>query len=182
MKQHKSSQQEDSTKESISSTIPLRDLQQRHDSRIISCESDIHPLCRIGEGGFVRVILVRIEGIDSPCVLKILPRVCDDEVLKACGEGFDTQMELFTTPQCFNRIPRPICILDLLDEHHEGAYGFCTEFCIGGNVREFSKSWCDVVGGKSYGYESDEDKLDTVLEPMTLDPLRVSALCVGMIE
>ncbi|GKT14633.1 hypothetical protein ADUPG1_004049, partial [Aduncisulcus paluster] len=67
-------------------------------------------------------------------------------------------------------------------EHHEGAYGFCTEFCIGGNVREFSKSLCDVVGGKSYGYESDEDKLDTVLEPMTLDPLRVSALCVGMIE
>ncbi|GKT36436.1 Small GTPase like protein [Aduncisulcus paluster] len=92
----------------------------------------------------------------------------------------------------------PRYIINLFDEDYKGVYGFCTEFCIGGNVKSFSRSWCVGCKCRSLSLSSgtipsnsdssaesaskSEDSIPTPFDPMTLDPLRVSALCVGMIE
>ncbi|GKT24278.1 hypothetical protein ADUPG1_012686 [Aduncisulcus paluster] len=181
---------------------------RKQDDKTLTSASGLRCRCFCGKGGFGAVYIVSIDGVSQPCVLKKLVRVGDKNVLKACRKEFKVQVKLFMNPKCFNRIPRPIYMLDLLDEDYKGVYGFCMEFCIGGSVKDFSRSWC--VGGK-YGRgcssccssgnmvwkdrsddfesesedstsDSDSDSSSTRIDPMTLDPLRVSALCVGMIE
>ncbi|GKT28264.1 hypothetical protein ADUPG1_000544, partial [Aduncisulcus paluster] len=180
---------------------------RKQDDKTLTSASALRCRCLCGRGGFGAVYIVSIDGVSQPCVLKKLVRVGDKNVLKACRKEFKVQVKLFMNPKCFNRIPRPIYMLDLLDEDYKGVYGFCMEFCIGGSVKDFSRSWC--VGGKygrgcssssvesedsssdsdsdsdsdsSSGSDSDSDSSSTRIDPMTLDPLRVSALCVGMIE
>ncbi|GKT20168.1 hypothetical protein ADUPG1_011678, partial [Aduncisulcus paluster] len=159
---------------------------------------DLESLCYIGEGGFGSVYVVKIKGVSQPCVLKKLLKVGDKKVIKACRSEFKIQVKLFMNARCFNRIPRPTFILDLLDENYKGVFGFCMEFCIGGSVKEFAKSWCvsssssesipeeesseDSSSDSDSDSDSDSGSSSTRINPMTLDPLRVSALCVGMIE
>ncbi|GKT31824.1 hypothetical protein ADUPG1_006166, partial [Aduncisulcus paluster] len=168
---------------------------RKQDDKTLTSASALRCRCFCGKGGFGAVYIVSIDGVSHPCVLKKLLKVGDKAVIKECRKEFKIQMKLFI--ECFNRIPRPIYILDLLDEDYRGVYGFCMEFCIGGSVKDFSRSWC--VGDK-YGRgcssssvesedsssdsdsDSDSDSSSTRIDPMTLDPLRVSALCVGMIE
>ncbi|GKT28460.1 hypothetical protein ADUPG1_000663 [Aduncisulcus paluster] len=119
-------------------------------------------------------------------------RKTDEKVMKDCQREFKVQRKLFNNSKCFNRIPRPLYILDLLDADLKGVYGFLMEFCIGGSVSSFAKRWCVVDKSESQGEEGDEeeeyssseedcdDHID--FDPMTLNPLKVSALCVGMIE
>ncbi|GKT24154.1 hypothetical protein ADUPG1_012645 [Aduncisulcus paluster] len=182
---------------------------RKRDDKTLTSASALRCMCFCGKGGFGTVYIVSIDGVSQPCVLKKLLKVGDKDVIKACRKEFKIQLKLFT--KCFNRIPRPIYMLDLLDEDYKGVYGFCMEFCIGGSVKDFSRSWC--VGGKYGGgcssssaesedsssdsdsdsdstsdydsdssSDSDSDSNSTRINPMTLDPLRVSALCVGMIE
>ncbi|GKT36250.1 hypothetical protein ADUPG1_009251, partial [Aduncisulcus paluster] len=92
---------------------------------------------------------------------------------------------------------------------YKGDFRFVMEFCAGGNVKEFARSWCrlkDTSSSKSlkrsgigekeeeedsegssseYSEEdsmSDLDSFSHHFDPMTLDPLKVSALCVEIIE
>ncbi|GKT22612.1 hypothetical protein ADUPG1_012173 [Aduncisulcus paluster] len=126
-----------------------------HAPRIMSW-SDIEPICRLGFGGFGEVLLVNVKGTDSPAVFKRMLRVGNKEAVKQCKKEFKSQQYLFLNPECFNRIPRPLYIVDLLDSNYSGVFGFLMEFCFGGSVMDFSKEWNS--------------------------PLQLAALCVGMIE
>ncbi|GKT34470.1 hypothetical protein ADUPG1_007820, partial [Aduncisulcus paluster] len=168
------------------------------ESMTLTSASSITPLCTIGKGGFGEVQLVEVKDVHITCVLKKMLKVADEEVVKSCRKEFKVQLQLFTNPKCFNRIPRPLYILDLLDEDYKGVFGFLMEFCIGGSIIDFARSWCaegkkvhsisrTVLEDKDSEYsgsdsDSDSDSSSTRIDPMTLDPLRVSALCVGMIE
>ncbi|GKT34526.1 hypothetical protein ADUPG1_007866 [Aduncisulcus paluster] len=163
----------------------------KHDSFTLTSSATITPQCIIGQGGFGEVILVKVEGIPIPCVLKKMLRKADEKVVKTCRKEFRVQRKLFNNPKCFNRISRPLYILDLLDADLKGVYGFLMEFCIGGSVSSFAKKWCVVDKSESQGEEgeeeecssSEEDSDDHIdFDPMTLNPVKVSALCVGMIE
>ncbi|GKT28368.1 hypothetical protein ADUPG1_004914, partial [Aduncisulcus paluster] len=114
-------------------------------------------------------------------------KVGDSQVVKTCRKEFKIQRKLFNNPKCFNRIPRPLYILDLLDAEMKGIYGFIMEFCAGGSVSAFAMSWC--VDGKYAKDDEDsdsdsfsEDKDYESIDPMTLNPVKVCSLCVGMIE
>ncbi|GKT33155.1 hypothetical protein ADUPG1_007154 [Aduncisulcus paluster] len=158
----------------------------KHDSFTLTSSATITPQCIIGHGGFGEVLLVKVEGIPIPCVLKKMLREADEKVVKECRHEFKMQRKLFNNPKCFNRIPRPLYILDLLDADMKGVYGFIMEYCAGGSVSAFARSWCD--DGK---YVSDigdaDDSCDydidiTHIDPMRLNPVKVCSLCVGMIE
>ncbi|GKT32951.1 hypothetical protein ADUPG1_006989, partial [Aduncisulcus paluster] len=168
---------------------------KKYDSKTLTSASALESLCRLGEGGFGEVILVAIKGIDGVYVLKKMLRVGDKGVIKACHKEFKTQLKLFMNPRCFNRIPRPMYILDLLDEKYEGVYGFCMEYCRGGSVKDFAKSWCapgEGVSSVKHNEDSEDSTSDSTSEstseqsihinPMTLNPLQVASLCIGMIE
>ncbi|GKT34875.1 hypothetical protein ADUPG1_008147 [Aduncisulcus paluster] len=174
----------------------------KHDSLTLTSASTITPQCIIGSGGFGEVLLVKVDGIPFPCVLKKMLQIADKTVVKGCRKEFKVQLKLFTNPKCFNRIPRPLYILDLLDCDMKGVYGFLMEFCVGGSVSAFAKRWC--ADGKYVSVDdtaddsepSDSDSLypsthanDSVVDtavleinPMTLNPVKVCSLCVGMIE
>ncbi|GKT25695.1 hypothetical protein ADUPG1_013116 [Aduncisulcus paluster] len=163
----------------------------KHDSLTLTSASTIVPQCIIGSGGFGEVLLVKVDGIPFPCVLKKMLRVADKKVVKGCRKEFKVQLKLFTNPKCFNRIPRPLYIFDLLDADFHGVYGFLMEFCVGGSVSSFAKSWC--ADGKYVSVDEDEDESSdsdsdsdspssTPFNPMTLNPVKVCSLCVGMIE
>ncbi|GKT29859.1 hypothetical protein ADUPG1_014247, partial [Aduncisulcus paluster] len=165
----------------------------KHDSFTLTSSATITPQCIIGHGGFGEVLLVEVEGIPIPCVLKKMLRKADEKVVKTCRKEFKVQRKLFNNPTCFNRIPRPLYILDLLVADLKGIYGFLMEFCIGGSVSSFAKKWCVVDKSESQGdgkegeeeecSSSEEDSDDhKYFDPMTLNPVKVSALCVGMIE
>ncbi|GKT34441.1 hypothetical protein ADUPG1_007795 [Aduncisulcus paluster] len=170
---------------------------------ILTSAESITPLCTIGHGGFGEVILAHIDGVSFPCVLKKMLCVADEKVVRGCKHEFNLQLHLFNNPKCFNRIPRPLYILDLLNEDYIGDFGFMMEFCAGGSVKDFAKSWC--ADGKylrtniesseesesdfSYSdydcvsYSSDcQEHFSSDFDPMTLNPVKVCALCVGMIE
>ncbi|GKT36457.1 hypothetical protein ADUPG1_009422 [Aduncisulcus paluster] len=152
------------------------------DPLTLTSYSDIKELCILGKGGFGQVELVSIEGISEPCVLKKMLKVGDKKVIKNCKREFITQIRLFKNPKCSNRIPRPLFILDLLDTAFLGLYGFIMEFCIGGSVKDFARSWA-LIGDDSFFEEySDTDCSFFSFDPISLDPLRIAALCVGMIE
>ncbi|GKT28608.1 hypothetical protein ADUPG1_000759, partial [Aduncisulcus paluster] len=149
---------------------------------------------------FCETVLVNVDGVAFPCVLKKMLQSADQTVVKACEAEFKTQLKLFYNPKCFHRIPRPLYILDLLDDNYKGVYGFLMEFCVGGSVSSFAKRWC--VDDKYVSAKDDEDSDDSSLsdsdsscssdsasrqhsssfDPMTLNPVKVAALCVGMIE
>ncbi|GKT36825.1 hypothetical protein ADUPG1_009723, partial [Aduncisulcus paluster] len=114
----------------------------KHDSLTLTSASTLTSQCIIGSGGFGEVLLVLIDGIPFPCVLKKMLRIADKTVVKGCRKEFKVQLKLFTNPKCFNRIPRPLYILDLLDCDMKGVYGFLMEFCVGGSVSAFAKRWC----------------------------------------
>ncbi|GKT37290.1 hypothetical protein ADUPG1_010108, partial [Aduncisulcus paluster] len=114
----------------------------KHDSITLISASTITPQCIIGSGGFGEVLLVKVDGIPFPCVLKKMLRIADETVVKGCRKEFKVQLKLFNNPKCFNRIPRPLYILDLLDCDMKGVYGFLMEFCVGGSVSAFAKRWC----------------------------------------
>ncbi|GKT31914.1 hypothetical protein ADUPG1_006231, partial [Aduncisulcus paluster] len=119
----------------------------------LTSSATITPQCIIGQGGFGEVILVKVEGIPIPCVLKKMLRKTDEKVMKDCQREFKVQRKLFNNSKCFNRIPRPLYILDLLDADLKGVYGFLMEFCIGGSVSSFAKRWCVVDKSESQGEE-----------------------------
>ncbi|GKT31845.1 hypothetical protein ADUPG1_006180, partial [Aduncisulcus paluster] len=163
----------------------------KHDSLTLTSASTITPQCIIGSGGFGEVLLVKVDGIPFPCVLKKMLKIADEKVVKDCRKEFKVQLKLFNNPKCFNRIPRPLYILDLLDCDMKGVYGFLMEFCVGGSVNEFAKSWCadgkyvsakDDEESESDTSSKDEDEEPALFDPMTLNPVKVAALCVGMIE
>ncbi|GKT31711.1 hypothetical protein ADUPG1_006082 [Aduncisulcus paluster] len=170
----------------------------KHDSFTLTSSATITSQCIIGHGGFGEVLLVKVEGIPIPCVLKKMLHEADERVVKGCRKEFKMQLKLFTNPKCFNRIPRPLYILDLLDADMKGEYGFIMEYCAGGSVKDFARSWCDDgkyvsdIGDADDSEDSDsscisdsDSKSDigtTRFDPMTLNPVKVSALCVGMIE
>ncbi|GKT27936.1 hypothetical protein ADUPG1_000296 [Aduncisulcus paluster] len=163
----------------------------KHDSLTLTSASTLTSQCIIGSGGFGEVLLVKVDGIPFPCVLKKMLKIADEKVVKDCRKEFKVQLKLFNNPKCFNRIPRPLYILDLLDCDMKGVYGFLMEFCVGGSVNEFAKSWCadgkyvsakDDEESDSDASSKDEDEEPTLFDPMTLNPVKVAALCVGMIE
>ncbi|GKT28344.1 hypothetical protein ADUPG1_004906 [Aduncisulcus paluster] len=167
----------------------------KHDSFTLTSSATMTPQCIIGHGGFGEVLLVEVDGIPIPCVLKKMLHEADERVVKECRKEFKMQRKLFNNPKCFNRIPRPLYILDLLDADLQGVYGFLMEFCIGGSVNSFAKRWCVVEKSTSQGEEGEEEDLSDSFssseedsddhkqfDPMTLNPVKVSALCVGMIE
>ncbi|GKT27808.1 hypothetical protein ADUPG1_000198, partial [Aduncisulcus paluster] len=114
----------------------------KHDSLTLTSASTLTSQCIIGSGGFGEVLLVLIDGIPFPCVLKKMLRIADKTVVKGCRKEFKVQLKLFNNPKCFNHIPRPLYILDLLDCDMKGVYGFLMEFCVGGSVSAFAKRWC----------------------------------------
>ncbi|GKT29974.1 hypothetical protein ADUPG1_001323, partial [Aduncisulcus paluster] len=87
---------------------------------------------------------------------------------------FSRQCKLYSKASLQSCIPRPLHILDLLDGDLKGTFGMAMEFCQGGNVIEFAKSWavdldeCDPC-------EDDE-------EDLVYDPVKIAALCVAIIE
>ncbi|GKT30494.1 hypothetical protein ADUPG1_001530, partial [Aduncisulcus paluster] len=127
----------------------------KHDSLTLTSASTLTSQCIIGSGGFGEVLLVLIDGIPFPCVLKKMLRIADKTVVKGCRKEFKVQLKWFNNPKCFNRIPRPLYILDLLDCYMKGVYGFLMEFCVGGSVSAFAKRWC--ADGK---YVSVDDTAD----------------------
>ncbi|GKT28494.1 hypothetical protein ADUPG1_000685 [Aduncisulcus paluster] len=89
----------------------------------------------------------------------------------------------------------------------KGVYGFLMEFCVGGSVSAFAKCWCadgkyvsvddtaddsepsdsdsDSDSSSSSGSGSESADVDTAVpdfDAMTLNPVKVCSLCVGMIE
>ncbi|GKT24402.1 Small GTPase like protein, partial [Aduncisulcus paluster] len=95
----------------------------KHDSLTLTSASTLTSQCIIGSGGFGEVLLVKVDGIPFPCVLKKMLRIADKTVVKGCRKEFKVQLKLFNNPKCFNRIPRPLYILDLLDCDMKGVYG-----------------------------------------------------------
>ncbi|GKT26851.1 hypothetical protein ADUPG1_013503, partial [Aduncisulcus paluster] len=162
----------------------------KHDSLTLTSASTLTPQCIIGSGGFGEVLLVKVDGIPFPCVLKKMLKIADEKVVKDCRKEFKVQLKLFNNPKCFNRIPRPLYILDLLDCDMKGIYGFLMEFCVGGSVSAFSKRWC--ADGKYESGVDDEDSECSSSEsaddvcasfgPKAMNPVKVCSLCVGMIE
>ncbi|GKT27719.1 hypothetical protein ADUPG1_013988 [Aduncisulcus paluster] len=170
----------------------------KRDSLTLTSSSTITPQCIIGNGGFAEVLLVKIDDIPFLCVLKKMLRIADKTVVKGCRKEFKVQRKLFNNPKCFHRIPRPLYILDLLDGDFKGVYGFLMEYCAGGSVSSFAKTWCaDGKSMRTTGTEEDSDASSSDsssessvaechshihFDPMSLDSVKVSALCVGMIE
>ncbi|GKT37342.1 hypothetical protein ADUPG1_010144, partial [Aduncisulcus paluster] len=170
----------------------------KHDSFTLTSSATMTPQCIIGYGGFGEVLLVKVEGIPIPCVLKKMLREADESVVKECRKEFKMQLKLFTNGKCFIRIPRPLYILDLLDADMKGEYGFIMEYCAGGSVSAFARSWCDDgkyvsdIGDADDSEDSDSSCISdsdskynigtTHFDPMTLNPVKVCSLCVGMIE
>ncbi|GKT32705.1 hypothetical protein ADUPG1_006789, partial [Aduncisulcus paluster] len=111
----------------------------------------ITPLCIIGKGGFGVVILARVEypaSYCSPpvlCALKCMKNKesCEDneKCVKDMKKEFSRQHRLYFKSSLQSCIPRPLHILDLLDGDLKGTLGIMMEFCQGGNVIEFAKSW-----------------------------------------
>ncbi|GKT34786.1 hypothetical protein ADUPG1_008076 [Aduncisulcus paluster] len=127
----------------------------KNDSLTLTSESTLPSQCIIGSGGFGEVLLVQVDGIPFSCVLKkMFYYDADEKLVKYCRRDFKMQLELYNNPKCFNRITRPIYILDLMDSNMKGVYGFIMEFCLGGNVKDFARSWCSQGKYACYVRES----------------------------
>ncbi|GKT35865.1 hypothetical protein ADUPG1_008935 [Aduncisulcus paluster] len=100
------------------------------------------------------------------------------------------------------RIPRPVCFVDLCDDKvFRGQRGYVREYCVGGNIVEFAKSWCsdgkycvdfedDKEEESSSSSTSDSDSSSessshkhlSFYDPKTMNPVKLSSVCVEMIE
>ncbi|GKT33020.1 hypothetical protein ADUPG1_007047 [Aduncisulcus paluster] len=145
--------------------------------------------CLLGKGGFGEISLVKIAQLPQLCVLKKMLSTADEMVVASCYGEFLIQHRLFMNHRCFHRIPRPLYVLDCLDADFTGVYGFLMEFCAGGSVSAFAKTWCVDVkdesadeGEEDYESSSDSDVFARDFDPLTLNPVKVASLCVGMIE
>ncbi|GKT21450.1 hypothetical protein ADUPG1_011907, partial [Aduncisulcus paluster] len=140
----------------------------KHDSLTLTSASTLTSQCIIGSGGFGEVLLVKVDGIPFPCVLKKMLRIADKTVVKGCRKEFKVQLKLFTNPKCFNRIPRPL------------VSSFAKRWCADGKYVSVDDTADDSEpSDSSSASESDDhDRFD----PMTLNPVKVCSLCVGMIE
>ncbi|GKT23121.1 hypothetical protein ADUPG1_012329 [Aduncisulcus paluster] len=145
--------------------------------------STITPQCIIGSGGFGDVILALLISPYFPtpavlCAVKFMKNASTNEENVRCVERmkkeFSRQCRLYSKTSLKSCIPRPLHILDFLDGDLKGMFGMAMEFCQGGNVIEFAKSWavdldeCDPC-------EDDE-------EDLVYDPVKIAALCVAIIE
>ncbi|GKT17893.1 hypothetical protein ADUPG1_011195 [Aduncisulcus paluster] len=144
----------------------------------LTSSSSVTPLCIIGEGGFGVVILTRVEypGLSSPCSLCALKCMENHEThannakcVKSMKDEFSRQSRLYSIPAIQSCVPRPLHILDLLDSDQKGTLGIMMEFCRGGNVMEFAKSWA-VDLSKCDPDVDDEDDL-------VYDPVKIASLC-----
>ncbi|GKT22235.1 hypothetical protein ADUPG1_012081 [Aduncisulcus paluster] len=180
----------------------------KSDSITLTSADFITAQCILGHDGFGEVLLVHVDvkGVDFACVLKKITHVGSLDLVRRCRKEFKIQRKLYEN--CKNRFSHPIFILDLLDKEYRGDFGFIMEYYAGGNVKEFTRSWCildisssrslkksgidekeedsEVSGSSSDEYSkdssSDLDSFPHCFDPMTLDPLKVSALCVEIIE
>ncbi|GKT31840.1 hypothetical protein ADUPG1_006177 [Aduncisulcus paluster] len=161
----------------------------------LTSASIITPLCILGHGEFGEVLLVSVAGYSYPCVLKKILKKADKKLVKECCDEFTSHL------RWIHRLPRPLYILNLLDESMKGMFGVLTEYCIGGSVMDFARSWCadgdfvivkDNVPKKNEASGGDSSRAcgessiihdeALPLDPETLNPMKVCALCVGMIE
>ncbi|GKT36956.1 hypothetical protein ADUPG1_009829, partial [Aduncisulcus paluster] len=144
VKEEKESEESEESEEKEKDDTCTKDHKQDHKQsmQILTSSSTVTPQCVIGCGEFCETVLVNVDGVAFPCVLKKMLQSADQTVVKACEAEFKTQLKLFYNPKCFHRIPRPLYILDLLDDNYKGVYGFLMEFCVGGSVSSFAKRWC----------------------------------------
>ncbi|GKT26458.1 hypothetical protein ADUPG1_013364 [Aduncisulcus paluster] len=164
----------------------------------------IDPLCVLGIGGFGVVSLINIKEIDdftitpihnNPCILKQVLEQGDHDSVLGFRKEFKLQRKVFRkVPQ---RIPRPLYMLDLLDESYNGSAGFCMEFCRGGCINDFVQKWCRLsedpdkkdedsesttIENSEYENDFEDSETDIEIGPSFLDPVRVSSVAVDMIE
>ncbi|GKT24456.1 hypothetical protein ADUPG1_012740 [Aduncisulcus paluster] len=157
-----------------------RKLQLLEESVLTSAEN-IEPLCIIGSGGFGKVFLVRVTFSGREpllCALKCMKNqeMCEDNVKYISGmkKEFSRQCRLYSHHSIKCCIPRPLFILDLLDSNHEGILGILMEFCQGGCIIDFAKSWA-IDLDECDPFEDDE-------EDLVYDPLKIASLCFGIIR
>ncbi|GKT36578.1 hypothetical protein ADUPG1_009518 [Aduncisulcus paluster] len=159
---------------------------------IITSSSAITRKCPLGITGFFETQLVKCDEISPLCVYKkVLGGLTRPKVIQS-KKDFKMMKRLnLLFSKVSQRIPRYFYIVDLLDEEFKGEYGFLIEYCSGGNIIDFAKSWC--ADGK---YEEEEESSicdsDSDLSsdsdgplfynPQTLNPAKLSSVCVEMIE
>ncbi|GKT35680.1 Serine/threonine-protein kinase/endoribonuclease IRE1/2-like protein [Aduncisulcus paluster] len=145
--------------------------------------STITPQCIIGSGGFGDVILAHLVSPSFPipavlCAVKCMKNASTHKenvhCVKRMKEEFANQCKLYSKPSLQSCIPRPLHMLDFLDDDLKGTFGLAMEFCQGGNVMEFAKSWAVNVN-------EDEDEDEDEDDP-EYDPVKIAALCVAIIE
>ncbi|GKT26560.1 hypothetical protein ADUPG1_013399 [Aduncisulcus paluster] len=145
--------------------------------------STITPQCIIGSGGFGDVIFAHLMSPYFPipavlCAVKCMKNASTHKenvhCVKRMKEEFVNQCKLYSKPSLQSCIPRPLHMLDFLDDDLKGTFGLAMEFCQGGNVMEFAKSWAVNV---NEDVDEDEDEDDP-----EYDPVKIAALCVAIIE
>ncbi|GKT13510.1 hypothetical protein ADUPG1_010282 [Aduncisulcus paluster] len=176
-----------STSSSVSSSSPqpAQDSPSSCDLSIIKSIDSVVPLCIVGEGGLGKSILVQVGAVDSSfskiCVLKRIMNhnpyasARNAEQLKYMQREYSKFLGSSQEQEIWrNCLPHPHFILNLLDETYCGVIGFMMEFCRGGNISEFARSWASCKS--SFKSEHTED-----LE-VKYDPLKIAALGVSIIE
>ncbi|GKT35948.1 hypothetical protein ADUPG1_009004 [Aduncisulcus paluster] len=144
--------------------------------------STITPQCIIGVGGFGEVILVRVDFKDSTpplqCALKCIKnqQVSDDNkrFIDMFKKEFSRQCRLYLSGSLKTCVPRPLYTLDLLDGDLKGTFGILMEFCRGGSVIDFAKSWALDLNECDPSEDDDDD--------LVYDPTKIAALSVDIIE
>ncbi|GKT33161.1 hypothetical protein ADUPG1_007160 [Aduncisulcus paluster] len=98
----------------------------------------------LGTGGFSTCYICSLEGIREKVCLKELKDAPDKILIDMYNEEFQKLIALTLKSEANDRIPHPIKVLNLLGHKDlsQQTYGFFTELCEGGDVSEFSKSWC----------------------------------------
>ncbi|GKT32268.1 hypothetical protein ADUPG1_006456 [Aduncisulcus paluster] len=158
----------------------------------LSTLSHIYQRGTIGTGGLGETCIVHVDGIENPCVFKKLIKRGSSKVIDLSKVSFFLMVELYSNPSCLHRIPRPLFFFNNCSEQVDGVLGYITEFCEGGNIQDFVKYWCieNVVFLKPLMEEDEEEDSDILdssddedsLDSLSLNPLKVCSLCVGMIE
>ncbi|GKT33282.1 hypothetical protein ADUPG1_007243 [Aduncisulcus paluster] len=153
-------------KRNITPRISSRSL-TKHDSLTLTSASTLTSQCIIGSDGFGEVLLVLIDGIPFPCVLKKMLRIADKTVVKGCRKEFKVQLKLFTNPKCFNRIPRPLYALDFARSWcSQGKYAcYVRESTMGGTESDSTA----VIHDHGDGNDGDEDDSDDREEELHSD-------------
>ncbi|GKT19887.1 hypothetical protein ADUPG1_011593, partial [Aduncisulcus paluster] len=145
--------------------------------------SSVTPQCIIGRGGFGEVTLVRVDFKDPSippvqCALKCIKnqQVSDDNkrFINMLKKEFSRQCRLYLFGSLKTCVPRPLYTLDLLDGDLKGTFGILMEFCRGGSVIDFAKSWALDLNECDPSEDDDDD--------LVYDPTKIAALSVDIIE